>query len=321
MKLFLTSAYQVHPGLDTLTTSASNDVVKSHALCEDPHNADAIVFVENTQFDDVMFNTLTTHELVQKYPDKVFMYNEMDKPWDVLPGLYTCMPANTYTQKRQQAFAYLSTPNQYINKVHLQSTERQYLFSFIGAMSHKCRRRIMDLDSERAYLQNTSDFNVWNTTEAEMESRAKNYAQVLSTSHFVLCPRGIGTSSIRLFESLEAGRAPVIISDQWVPPHETNWDFAIQVKQKKIHTIPALLASQEDEAVQRGDAAREAWLAHYAPSTLFNTFANSILALKTQMHGTADTSSKAKNLLNFNKWKASGGLYTRTAVQRIRGQR
>lgn len=321
MKLHLTSAYSVHPGLDTLRVSASHDNIKSHSVCEDPQLADAIVFVENTQFDDVMFKTLTSHELVRKYPDKVFMYNEMDRPWDLLPGLYTCVPANTINPVRQQTFPYLSTPNQYISDVYQHTGERGYLYSFIGAMSHKCRKRVMQLTGERVFLQNTSDFNVWNTSEEELESRAKKYAEVLSNSHYVLCPRGIGTSSIRLFETMEAGRSPVVISDQWVPPQETNWNFAVRVEQKKIHTIPALLASLENEAIQRGEAARDAWLEHYAQARLFNTFADAIENLKTKMSSPSKASSNASSSLDFNKWKVTSGLYARTAIQKIRGQR
>ena len=35
---------------------------------------------------------------------------------------------------------------------------------------------------------------------------------MLRQSKFVICPRGVGTSSIRLFECLRAGRVPIIVA-------------------------------------------------------------------------------------------------------------
>ena len=65
----------------------------------------------------------------------------------------------------------------------------------------------------------------------------------------ILCPRGEGTSSIRLFESLRMGRPPVIISDQWVPPEGPAWDtFSVRIPERRIHTIPDRLTELEHQA-------------------------------------------------------------------------
>ncbi len=317
MKLYLTSAYEVHPGLDTLLSLSPNDSAHTHILCNDPEQADAIVFIENTQFDDVMFRRLRDHEFVKQFAEKVFMYNEMDRPWDVLPGLYTCMTQKQMNKGSQRAFAYLSTPNKHIPSIYDTNAERKWLYSFMGAMSHASRQQVMRLPTEGAFLKDTSDFNVWNTSSEELDQRAKDYANVLGSSKFVLCPRGIGTSSIRLYETLEAGRAPIIIADQWVPPEETDWSFAIQIRENRIKAIPAILKSHADEAIERGDAARAAWLSNYAPDKLFNTLGNSIESL---LLNTGQIESR-NTTLPWNKWIASSGLMTRTAVQRIRGQR
>lgn len=317
MNLYLTSAYDIHPGLDVLRQAAHTDLCKQHTLCSSASDADAIVFVENTQFDDILFSKLLQHELLQTFPDKCFMYNEMDRPWDVLPGLYTCMAKNHIQPNRHRAFAYLSTPNQLIRNVFNESYERKWLFSFMGAMSHHCRRSIMKLQHDCSYLKDTSTFNVWSTSAEEMQERARHYAKVLGESRFVLCPRGIGSSSIRLYETMEAGRVPVVIADSWVPPSETDWSFAIQVQERRIASIPDLLNSIVDESTERGQAARDAWVANYAPGTLFNTLGNSIASLVLAGNGKVEK----KSPVQWNKWVASSGLITRTAVQKLRGQR
>lgn len=321
MKIHLISAYEVHPGLDTVLSSAMLDTVKSLSLCESPEIADVIVFVENTQFDDLLFKRLLDHELVKKYPNKVFMYNEMDRPWEVLPGLYTCMSKKHFDITRQRAFAYLSTPNPLVRNIYKENAERRWLYSFMGAMSHACRRQIMRLPTSNAFLKDTSEFNVWNASDETKEQRAKEYIDVLGGSHFVLCPRGIGTSSIRLYETLEAGRVPVIIADHWVPPEETDWSFAIQVKENNISSLPGLLKALEAEAGERGEAARKAWLQSYAPDTLFSTLGNAIAEIHHQNSETGSFMSARNKRIEWNKWLASSGLYARTAVQRLRGQR
>ncbi|MFK7853744.1 MAG: exostosin family protein [Granulosicoccus sp.] len=315
MKLFLTSAYDSHAGLDTLLNCVKLDIHKNHIVCDDPGAADVILFVENTQFDDVFFKLLSRHPLLQEFPDKVLMYNEMDHPWDFLPGLYCCMPRRFLNKQKHRAFAYLSTPNPYISNIYQDSAQRQWLYSFMGSMSHACRRPIMRLQHVDGYVQDTSDFNVWNSDSREMEVRGRAYANVLGGSQFVLCPRGIGTSSLRLYETLEAGRVPVIISDQWVPPEETDWSFAIQIEERRVSSIPGLLSALVNEAEERGNAARKAWSDSYAPNTLFNTVGNSIEAIMCNNDENRQITASAQ----LHKWLATGELLTRTAAQRLRG--
>ncbi|MGQ7846946.1 exostosin domain-containing protein [Granulosicoccus sp. 3-233] len=315
MKLHLTSAYDTHTGLDALTGVALLDRVGEHELCADPAEADAILFVENTHFDDLLFRQLLQHVLVADYPDKVYMYNEMDRPWDVLPGLYCCLTRRHHDPTRHRPFAYLYSPNPYVSNIYSSDRETRYLFSFMGSMSHGCRRTIMQLQHRDALLRDTSDFNVWDSEPAEMQVRGREYASTLAASRFVLCPRGIGTSSIRLYETLEAGRVPVIISDQWAPPPETDWSFAIQVEERRIRSIPGLLSAMEGEADNRGQEARQAWLDNYAPDTLFNTVGNSLASLIDSGHG----SRHRRPGTQLNKWLAGGELLKRTAAQRLLG--
>ena len=313
MKLHLTSAYQTHTALDSLLKQVPLDKIGQHEPCRNAHDSDAILFVENTQFDDLLFKALSRHPLVRQYPQKVFMYNEMDRPWDVMPGLYCCLPRRHSDSRRHCASSYLYSPNPYVNIDNKPSADPRWLYSFMGSMSHACRHRIMRLKHPDSLLKDTSDFNVWNSGDAELKARGEVYARTIEDSQLVLCPRGIGTSSIRLYETLEAGRVPVIISDHWVPPTQTNWDFAIQIEERRISSIPGLLNSLAGEAQERGSAARNAWLASYAPDTVFNTVANSVHDLLSQQQGARSTS------VSLHKWLSSGELLTRTAAHKLRG--
>lgn len=315
MKLYLTSAYSTHSCLDRLRDYAQLSSSEHHSVCPDPHEADAILFVENTQFDDLLFKTLLKHPLVEKYTDKVFMYNELDRPWDALPGLYCCMTTNAFNPDRHRAFAYLHTPNPYIRDIHEQTLNKRWLYSFVGSMSHSCRRPIIRLLDDSGYVQDTSDFNVWNSHTSELEIRGQSYASILGESEFVLCPRGIGSSSLRLFETMEAGRVPVIISDDWVPPSDIDWSFAIKIEERRISSIPGYLKTMQNESEERGQAARKAWQLHYSPTTLFNTVGNLIDSLlASDAH-----KRRIKHGANLQKWLTTGEVWTRAAAQRLRG--
>ena len=276
MKILATSAYKTHDLLDAFIEMAANDKFDKHSLCTSAEEADIIVFVENTHFDDYLYSKVRQHPLVQQYREKTFMYNETDKPWSALPGLYCSMPRRFFQHSKQVASPYLCTPNEFIKDVHTWNVEKRWLFSFVGSTSHRCRHDVVALTDDGSGVQDTSDFNVWDCTIDTKAAQGKNFAQTMAESKFMLCPRGIGTSSYRLFETLEAGVAPVIIANQWVPTPHINWDFAVRVDERDIKSIPGLLRSISDEAADRGQAARAAWESAYAPDVMFDTVAESL---------------------------------------------
>lgn len=276
MKIKATSAYEKHNMLDALLSMAKLDQSGNHSLCESAEEADIIVFVEDTHFDDYLFKAVRQHPLTQQFPEKTFMYNEADKPWSALPGLYCCMPRRFFQPNKQVAFPYLDCPNDFIKDVYHQNVEKRWLFSFVGSASHRVRRDVVALADSSKGIKDTSEFNVWDCTADTKAAQGTDFAQTMAESKYMLCPRGIGTSSYRLFETLEAGRAPVIISNQWVPTPHIDWDFAVRVDERDVKSIPELLRSIADEADERGEAARAAWESAYAPNVLFDTLGESL---------------------------------------------
>ncbi|MBX2823432.1 MAG: glycosyltransferase family 47 protein [Gammaproteobacteria bacterium] len=316
MKIYLTSAYDVHNMLDALTVLTKKDVMARHTVCATPEEADIILFVEDAHFDDYLYKQLRLHPLVKQYPDKVFMYNELDKPWCVLPGLYSSMPRRYFQENRQVAFGFIHTPNDFVKNIYSETTDQQrrWLFSFVGAMSHRCRRHIMALNDLTPSVQDTSEFNVWDCTEDTKASQGMNYASVMAESQYVLCPRGIGTSSFRLFEAMEAGRAPVIISNQWVEPNCVNWDFAVRIPEHDIACIPDYLRSIADEAHDRGVAARAAWERTFAPECRFDTMIEGVGGLLESRK----SATSAVHFQNFRKVLINGEVKFLHSARRMR---
>ena len=96
----------------------------------------------------------------------------------------------------------------------------------------------------------------------------------------IVCPRGVGTSTYRLFEAMEAGRAPVLLADQWVAPEGPDWSsFLLRIPEKRVVDLPEILRGHEPEAVERGAKARSAWDEWFAPDVRFHTAVEACLSI------------------------------------------
>jgi hypothetical protein len=271
MRVFLTTAYTQRVALGFLLEASRLDRFKVHRVVDSPDEADAIIFVENAEHQDPVYKRLLRHPLIEKYPSRVFMYNEYDFPYCTLPGLYASMPKRSFNPRKQVAFSYLFKPNEYVSSIFESGMKPDLLYSFTGAPNHKFRRRVLSLSDPRAHIEDTRAYSIWQKSDpAEDLRRRRSYADVMARSKFVLCPRGAGTSSFRFFETLEAGRVPVVISDQWVAPHGPDWKFLLRVKEAELGSIPDVLRAAETESYDRGQEARKCWERWFAPQVVFH---------------------------------------------------
>lgn len=315
MKLHVTSAYSEHGCLDRLIELAALDAHGQHELVSDPEAADAILFVENTQFDDLQFRKVLNHPLVARYPSKVYMYNEMDESWPVLPGLYCSLTGKFADPEDHVAFPYLMPSNQDVKYIHESNVDRRWLYSFVGSSSHPIRKQMFSLPTDNAKIVDTSDFCAWDPLQPSAHAYQKLYTDTMAASKFVLCPRGIGPASLRLYETVEAGRVPVIISDQWVAPPQVCWDFAVRVPESEISSIPELLRTLEPEWQDRSRAARAAWESAFATDQLFNSVGEAIqMLLQTASIRQPDLS------VELHKYKVMLGLGLRQKIRRQANQ-
>jgi len=275
-KVFITSAYNDPEPISSFLKIAKLDKIKRHTLVDNPETADIILFVENSRYHfDSSFRALKNNYLVKKYSNKVFMYNPHDRPWFVLKGLYACIPQRLYNSNLIAATPYIETTNAFIRCEV--GTDPKYLFSFMGSLSSGVRKKIVKLTHPRGYLDDCKGESFGN----HPVSSKMQYANLLSDSKFVLCPRGFGPSSIRLFETMQAGRVPVIISDEWVSPHGLPWsEFAVFIPESRVDDIPQILEEEEAKWEVKSKLARRVWEENFAPDTLFNYSINNLLTLK-----------------------------------------
>ncbi len=223
-----------------------------------PSSANVIVFGS----DEISY--IKRSPLYNAWRSKAICISEEDIPTFILPGLYVANMKSFITSSRAKTINYFiserDAPNLEIRRFADRKMDKRYLYSFMGASSSWARKRLFRsvLSKSDTLIEATNSYNHWTTDQTEAQNRASQnlrYAQVMASSKFVLCPRGCGLSSYRLFESMSLGVAPVIISDQWRPIEGIDWNFAIFLPEHQIPNIDHIMRAHESEWEERGQAA------------------------------------------------------------------
>lgn len=259
---------------------AEADAVRRHTVASRPEAADRVLFVDLHQHPhDIFLHYLRRHPLVRRFPDKVLVYDQRDRPVRLLSGIYVG------GRSRWRGAHVAGGPYPYLHNRSIDALgpEPDLLWSFCGARTHPVRTEVLALPPMDAEVRDTTSLAMFATDPDSVEQIAARqaYAQILARSKYVLCPRGHGPSSFRLFETLAAGRVPVIISDNWLPPPSVDWNqCSLRIAQKDVHQIPALLrARSRPDWLSMRSAAVQVWRSHFAPQRLWDYLAQSLAGL------------------------------------------
>ncbi|MDT0688843.1 exostosin family protein [Salegentibacter sp. F188] len=300
MRLFITSAYPYNSETNFaaywLRESAELDPYKIHSVCDDPGDADIIFFVEHHPDNDPYFLKVLTSPIYKKFKEKCYLYHDRDWVVPLMPGIYPSIRKKFYRDSRMASGHYIARicENEAI-KYEAGKIKPEYLFSFVGASStHRVRTNILALDYPNCFLKDTAGKNSWMLNPNEKSQFEQSYAEIMKKSLFILCPRGFGPSTYRLFESMEMGRVPVIVSDEWVPINGPEWiDFSIHLAEKDVDQIPQILEERKNEAEEMGYKAREAWENWFSKEISFHRFADTL----SRLH------QRGASQKNYKNWK------------------
>ena len=269
--------------VNRLRESQAADRFGVHTLTDDPDEADLILFVR-TLTEGMVFANLLGHPLVRRYRRKCYLYDPNDRIVPLLPGIYPSVERAWQSRGRTRSGTYLvAEENPFLDEDHADA-ERTYLYSFLGAyFSAEVRANLARLEHPRGLCRDTYDESqqVWrHGTPQDQRNFRRRYLETTWASQFVLCPRGYGVSSIRLFETMRAGRAPVILADEWVPPDGPAWErFSLRVPERDWATLPGLLEAREHEAAAMGRLARQQWEEWFSPPVLFHRLVEDCLGI------------------------------------------
>ena len=99
---------------------------------------------------------------------------------------------------------------------------KKYLASFVGSTTHPIRQKMIDALHDKPEVKINAEG--WNMNISD--DRLDDFIQTSLESRFVLCPRGYGPASFRLYEAMQLDAVPVYISDElWLPWNlELNWE-------------------------------------------------------------------------------------------------
>jgi hypothetical protein len=206
-----------------------------------------------------------------------------DRPTGRESGFYCSLRRNLFDSSRHCTISYPVIFNEFVEYSHFDEATLE--FGFIGSMTAGVRRRLMDMFGPIASSLNATMIDAeyvvaWNSFAHVAETSKRTYAEFIRKTKFVLCPRGQGTESIRLFEVLKAGRIPIIISDDYVLPAlqgKTTWqEAALFVSEGGIDSIPALVQSNLPTWKSRAAAARRLWEENFSPETIVEFVATNL---------------------------------------------
>jgi hypothetical protein len=288
-KVFLLSVFKEDPSDNSFQRGAyialkrSADMGKSrNTLVDRPEDADIILFAE---LHLTFAFQVRRHPYYKAYREKCFAFSIADHAIPFVPGIYASIEKSWYSPRRVRSGFYLSVLENPYTRFDPTLVERDLLYTFIGSVkTAPVRAKLATLQHPRSLFIDTSKESLPIQIAGTDEQRAafwKRFADVASRSKFVLCPRGEGPSSMRLFEMMQMGRAPVILSDEWVPPVGPKWEeFSIRIPESQFASVPEILEKREGEAVALGLKARQEWEKWFAPEVIFDTVTDWCLQIK-----------------------------------------
>ena len=258
---------------------------------------------------------------------RIFVFSQSDFPFPWAPGMYASLPASR--ARAGAAGGFYVAPNHRGDDMLTDELEaargvtRDLLWSFIGTMSNAAvRKRLGEVADPESVVRNTQHFSnhvrwIRDANNPERREAHRTYAKTLGRSMFVACPRGRGPGSMRLFEAMQAGRCPVILSDDWLAPPFIDWSScSIQVPEARVRELPAILRARSDDADRLGRAAREVWEEYFSPErqlpTLIRAAAETPVVTRDRLVGLAAALLHEETARSAYRW-------TRKRVRRTLG--
>lgn len=257
----------------------------------DPNIADRIVFIDLHQAHHLnVRKSVSQHWLYKKYSNKILVWNETDRPIFDVRGLYVNVPKSVSEDKAIVPIPYLHVPaDSLFHGTNFSTKGRKIKCTYRGTNTHKCRRNLSSLQ--------VTGYSLVDSTMSDSLSRT-DFLSELDNSIHVICPRGHGLSSFRLYEAMARGCLPVIVADGWIAPQIIPWDrFCTFVKEAEIPQLPKRLIYSELEISNRQAALMQAYSTYLAPNVRMDYFLRQISDVPD---GECLTISNATKLYNIN---------------------
>ena len=253
---------EANPGFIDGLKLAANSLAGVRPV-ESAAEADIVLIDERYEFRTWRYtDQLTSCDFLRQYASRILVINHDDLARVFFPGLYVSLEKTNPSLIHALPIPYKrdlwQTPVPEAFKF-----DPDKLFTFRGTYhSHPIRKKLgqtLSSISEGDCEQYSKAF------QSHDEGDQEQYIRDILQARFSLCPRGFSPSTYRVYESMQLGRCPVIISDDWIPPPGPRWDaFAIFVKEADIGSLPEILSHKAEQSKMLGKLAHEAWQEHFS---------------------------------------------------------
>jgi hypothetical protein len=297
-----------HCAVAAVRASAEIDRFKVHQVTKDPQEADIILFVSMGTCGDFA-ERMRAHPYYRSYPEKSFIFDLADHIRPVVPGVYASPRIQTYSPEHIRTGFFLMPENPLIQYRPLTGKE-PYLAAFVGSSNtHPVREGFFRFNRPDIHVLDSSKESYrirYNGSTEEKTEFWKRYADSIADATFSLCPRGQGSGSIRLYESMKTGRPCIIVSDDWVPNEGVDWDsFSVRIPEADIPKIPDLLEKLKPRAKEMGERARQQWEEWFSESVRFHRLAELCVDMKAKrkLHGRLRRYYHLRHILYPSNWR------------------
>ena len=246
----------------------------------------------------------------------VLVWDSGDFPAGVDSGLYCSLPRPLFEPSRHRAFCYPIIYNECIEP--FDQNEAESLFCFAGGITTGFRGRIVSWMKNTKFKQ-PAGLLVQGGPWQQMFDRSglptkKQYAEIIKKTRFILCPRGNGVGSIRLFEVIKSGRVPVVLSDNYVFPAGVDWaSCSLVIAEKDYKKIPSILEQENYRWSEMANAAQKISAQHFeGPGLLQNLGKNLKYLLKKPKPQSLGHKLKIRGYkLRLKIWQKGGMIVNR----------
>jgi len=250
----------------------------SMIIVDNPDDADLVVIDERYAYRTWRYaDTLANCPFVKRHVKRILVLNHDSYARVFLPGIY----ASLENHSLPTTAAFSGPYKRDLWQVPLPPSNRVCpvrLFSFRGTLhTHPVRRALFRTLSAHPDGEVSELHKAFHSHTAADQNE---FIQHILAAKFVICPRGLSPNSYRLFETMQLGRCPVVISDGWIPPRGPEWQtFSIQVPESEVSTIPERLKELEHKAEEMGRLAESNWNRFFGWPTRLDYFLGQLVEL------------------------------------------
>ena len=198
-------------------------------ITQDIENSDFILIKESD------YLKVLNDANMKKYLEKIVFYTNSDNPTNLLRDKNTKKFIGQPLQREEflkkmnvNVMPLIMTDHknihfdrEFIEKCRNQ--EKVYDYFFIGQISYGNRRNMFDLNLKNSKIEVSK--SIYNLNKEEKIQKIKEFLLELSKAKFAFAPRGVGSSSFRLCESLMVGTVPIATDVISFPfEDEVMWD-------------------------------------------------------------------------------------------------